>query len=103
VWLGEGDSSPSFRCERVWRQHSQGTRNDFEDAFSSLVSVHLQTRYRLVLRITRYHEDADDSVQDAILKAYASLRQFQGSSRFSTWIGRIAINEDLMKLRKHKA
>jgi RNA polymerase sigma-70 factor (ECF subfamily) len=74
-----------------------------KDAFSSLVSAHLQTLYRLVLRITRNHEDAEDSVQDAILKAYASLPQFQRRSRFSTWLGRIAINEALMRLRKHKA
>jgi RNA polymerase sigma-70 factor (ECF subfamily) len=55
-----------------------------------------------VLRITRNHEDAEDSVQDAILKAYANLPQFQRRARFSTWIGRIAINEALMRLRKHK-
>ena len=72
------------------------------DAFSSLVSGHLQTLYRLVLRITRNHEDAEDSVQDAVLKAYANLPQFQRRARFSTWIGRIAINEALMRLRKHK-
>jgi RNA polymerase sigma-70 factor (ECF subfamily) len=72
------------------------------DAFSSLVSGHLQTLYRLVLRITRNHEDAEDSVQDAILKAYVNLPQFQRRARFSTWIGRIAINEALMRLRKHK-
>jgi RNA polymerase sigma-70 factor (ECF subfamily) len=72
------------------------------DAFSSLVSSQLQTLYRLVLRITRNHEDAEDCVQDAILKAYANLPQFQRRSKFSTWIGRIAINEALMRLRKHK-
>jgi RNA polymerase sigma-70 factor (ECF subfamily) len=73
------------------------------DAFSSLVSGQLQTLYRLVLRITKNHEDAEDSVQDAILKAYANLPQFQRRARFSTWIGRIAINEALMRLRKHKS
>ena len=52
------------------------------DAFSSLVSGHLQTLYRLVLRITRNHEDAEDSVQDAVLKAYANLPQFQRRARF---------------------
>ena len=72
------------------------------DAFSRLVSGHLQTLYRLVLRITRNHEDAEDSVQDAILKAYANLPQFQSRARFSTWICRIAINEALMRLRKQK-
>jgi RNA polymerase sigma-70 factor (ECF subfamily) len=72
------------------------------DAFSSLVCGHLQTLYRLVLRITRNHEDAEDCVQDAILKAYANLPQFQRRARFSTWLGRIAINEALMRMRKYK-
>lgn len=71
------------------------------DAFSSLISDHLKTLYRLALRITRHHEDAEDAVQDAILKAHANLHQFEGRARFSTWIGRIAINEALMKRRKH--
>jgi len=71
------------------------------EAFSSLISDHLKTLYRLALRITRNHEDAEDAVQDAILKAHANLHQFEGRARFSTWIGRIAINEALMKRRKY--
>lgn len=72
------------------------------DAFSTLVCGHLQTLYRLALRITRNREDAEDVVQDAILKAHASLSGFQRRARFSTWITRIAINEALMTLRRHK-
>ncbi len=73
-----------------------------KDAFSSLISRYLETLYRLALRITRNPEDAEDTVQEAILKAYANLSQFQRRARFSTWITRITINEALMKLRKHK-
>lgn len=72
------------------------------DAFSSLISDYRETLYRLVLRITRNHEDAEDAVQDAILKAHANLSKFQGRARFSTWISRIAINEALMNRRKNK-
>lgn len=72
------------------------------DAFSTLVCGHLQTLYRLALRITRNREDAEDVVQDAILKAHANLSGFQQRARFSTWITRIAINEALMTLRRHK-
>ncbi len=77
-------------------------RSGDRDAFSSLISGHLEILYRLVLRITRNHEDAEDAVQDAILKAHANLSKFQGRARFSTWISRIAINETLMKRRKHR-
>lgn len=76
-------------------------RSGDRDAFSSLIGGHLETLYRLVLRITRNHEDAEDAVQDAILKAHTNLSKFQGRARFSTWISRIAINEALMKRRKH--
>lgn len=73
-----------------------------KDAFTSLISPCLETLYRLVLPITRNHEDAEDTVQEAILKAYANLSQFQRRARFSTWIARIATNEALTILRKQK-
>lgn len=79
-------------------QARSGDRN----AFSSLVSGQRKTLYRLVRRITRNHEDAEDAVQDAVLKAHANLSKFQGRARFSTWISRIAINEALMKRRKNE-
>src|SRR5581483_8098120 len=47
-------------------------------------------------------EDAEDVLQEAFLKAYEHLDQFQGNSRFYTWIVRIAVNQALMKLRKRK-
>jgi RNA polymerase sigma-70 factor (ECF subfamily) len=72
------------------------------EAFSALVSGHLATLHCLVRRITRNHEDAEDAVQDAVVKAYENLSQFQRRARFSTWISRIAINEGLMKLRRRK-
>lgn len=72
------------------------------EAFSKLISGRFTTLYRLALRITKHREDAEDAVQDAILKAHANLSQFEGRARFSSWIGRIAINEALMKRRKHR-
>jgi RNA polymerase sigma-70 factor (ECF subfamily) len=41
-------------------------------------------------------------VQDAFLKAYGNLSQFQGQSKFYTWLVRIAVNEALMKLRRRR-
>ena len=41
-------------------------------------------------------------LQDSFLKAYSNLGQFQGDSRFYTWLVRIAVNEALMKLRKRR-
>jgi RNA polymerase sigma-70 factor (ECF subfamily) len=58
--------------------------------------------FRLALRITRNLEDAEDSRQEALLKAHRKMGQFEGRSQFTTWISRIAINEALMNLRKRR-
>jgi RNA polymerase sigma-70 factor, ECF subfamily len=74
-----------------------------EDALRQQIFSGCQERvYRLALRITRNQEDAEDSQQEALLKAYRHMDQFQGRSQFTTWISRIAINEALMNLRKRK-
>jgi RNA polymerase sigma-70 factor (ECF subfamily) len=69
-------------------------------AFSTLVEQYDRYIYRLALNITGNKEDAEDVLQEALLKAYTRLGQFQGGSRFYTWLVRIAVNEALMKLRK---
>jgi RNA polymerase sigma-70 factor, ECF subfamily len=68
--------------------------------FEGLMKHCNQRVYRLALRITRNHQDAEDARQETFLKAYRHLDQFEGRSRFTTWISRIAINEGLMNLRK---
>jgi RNA polymerase sigma-70 factor, ECF subfamily len=54
------------------------------------------------MNITRNREDAEDSMQEAFLKAYSHLNTFQEDSRFYTWLVRIAANEALMRLRKRR-
>ncbi len=53
-------------------------------------------------RILRNREDAEDAVQQAFKHAFVHLDSFQGDSRFSTWITRIAINEALQLVRKRR-
>jgi RNA polymerase sigma-70 factor (ECF subfamily) len=71
-------------------------------AFEALIGPYHHSLYRRALKMTRNEEDAEDVVQEAELKAYCRLDQFQGSSRFYTWVMRIVINESLMKLRKRR-
>jgi RNA polymerase sigma-70 factor (ECF subfamily) len=71
--------------------------------FTELVNRPERRIFRLTRNITQNHEDAEDAMQDAFLKAYQHLDEFQGESRFSTWLARIAVNEALMKLRKRRA
>jgi len=70
------------------------------DAFEELVHRHDRRIYRVTFAITQNKEDAEDSMQDAFLKALEHLGQFTGSARFSTWLTRIAVNEALQRLRK---
>lgn len=71
-------------------------------AFSELVRRYEGKIFRLAQHITGNREDAEDVLQDALLKAYYHLDQFRGSSKFSTWLNRIAINSALMLLRKRR-
>ena len=73
------------------------------EAFSVLVNQYDRNVYRLALRITGNREDAEDSLQDALLKAYCNLKRFQGQSRFYTWLVRITMNEALMRLRRRRS
>ncbi|HWG49398.1 MAG TPA: sigma-70 family RNA polymerase sigma factor [Candidatus Acidoferrales bacterium] len=76
-------------------------RGDLE-AFSQLVNRYDRNIFRIAQHITHNEEDAQDVVQDAFLKAYQNLEQFQENSKFYTWLVRIAVNEALMKLRKRR-
>jgi RNA polymerase sigma-70 factor (ECF subfamily) len=71
-------------------------------SFEELVRRYDRNVFRIAQHITQNREDAEDVVQDAFLKAYENLKQFQGQSKFYTWLVRIAVNEALMKLRKRR-
>ena len=71
-------------------------------AFEELVKRYDRNVFRIVQHITQNREDAEDVVQDAFLKAYRNLEQFQEQSKFYTWLVRIAVNEALMKLRRRR-
>jgi len=72
-------------------------------AFNELLQRYERKIFRLALHITQNREDAEDVLQETFLKAYQHLDQFQGQSKFYTWIVRIAVNQALMKLRKRKS
>src|SRR5688572_4259461 len=72
------------------------------EAFAELVELYERRIFRVAKNITDNEEDAEDVLQETFLKAYEHLSEFQGNSKFYTWIVRIAVNEALMKLRKRK-
>lgn len=72
-------------------------------AFSELVQHYDRRVFRMAKQITQNDDDAADVLQESFLKAYTHLDEFQGNSKFYTWLVRIAVNEALMKLRKRRS
>ncbi len=71
-------------------------------AFTELVNRYERRIFRLAMNITQNREDAEEVMQEAFLKSYLHLGEFQGDSRFYTWLVRIAMNEGLMRLRRRR-
>lgn len=72
------------------------------DAYRVLVERHGQSVFRLAYRITRNEQDAEDLVQEAFLRAYRHIHDFDGRASFPTWIYRIAANASLDLVRGRK-
>jgi RNA polymerase sigma-70 factor, ECF subfamily len=71
-------------------------------AFVELSERHSDRILQAAYRITRNWQDAEDALQDSLMKAFAHLNDFQERSSFSTWLTRIAMNSALMILRKKR-
>lgn len=71
-------------------------------AFELIMRRHNQRLYRLALGIVRDPSEAEDVVQEAYIRAYTKLDGFQGPDGLSAWLGRIASNEALGRLRRGK-
>jgi RNA polymerase sigma factor (sigma-70 family) len=71
-------------------------------AYTELCRRHARRVFLIVFRITKNREDAEDVLQEALLKALVHLEGFDGRSAFSTWLTRIAINCALMLRRKRR-
>lgn len=72
------------------------------DAFQCLVEPYVGKLFKSILSITRNREDAEDSLQETLLKAFIHLEQFKGTSSFGTWLVSIGVNQALMCLRKRR-
>jgi RNA polymerase sigma-70 factor (ECF subfamily) len=75
-------------------------QNGQTDAFAELVRRYQDRIYNLIFRMTRQADIAEELAQETFLKAFANLGRFQGTSRFYTWLFRIAKNLTLSHLRR---
>lgn len=70
--------------------------------FSQVVSQYSEKLYWTIRRIVLYHDDANDVLQNALIKVWRNLGDFENRAKLSTWIYRIAVNEALDFLRRKK-
>jgi RNA polymerase sigma-70 factor (ECF subfamily) len=70
--------------------------------FARLVDAYSSQIYRLAMKMLADEQDAEDVLQITFMKALQSVKNFEGRSSLSTWLYRIAVNEALMSLRRHK-
>jgi RNA polymerase sigma-70 factor (ECF subfamily) len=87
-------------CEApLLRDAKRGIAEVFENVCEALRPRLL----KIALRITRNRADAEDAVQDALMRAYLHIQEFQGNSAFSTWLTRIVMNSALMINRRNRS
>ena len=74
-----------------------------EPAIRSIMQSNNRRLYRLARGILRNDSEAEDVVQETYVRAFTHLQDFRGDSSLATWLGRIAINEALGRLRRQRA
>ena len=78
-----------FRTDReLLRAHARGE----QDAFADIVRKHSPYLLRVAYNYSHNEHDAQDVVQEALLKAYRNLRNYRGEAQLSTWLHRTTVN-----------
>src|SRR4030095_7517704 len=94
----ENNPKPEVTDEKLVRRAQRGDMVAFEE----LVGRHRDKIYARAFSMMRNEDDATDLSQEAWVKGWQRLKQFQGDSSFVTWMTRIVINLCLDQLRKQK-
>lgn len=71
-------------------------------AFAEVVNQYSETLYWQIRRMVVDHEDANDVLQNTLVKAWTSIGSFRGEAKLSTWLFRIAYHESLTFLEHKK-
>lgn len=88
----------SIECALVER-----LRGRDEHALAELSSLYGHKIFQLAFRYVRNHEDAEEVVQDVLLKVFRKIEAFRGDSALSSWIYRITFNTAMSRLRRTRA
>jgi len=73
-----------------------------QKAYRALFDMHRQSIFHIAVKIVRNAEEAKDLVQETFIRAFGSLKTYDSSYRFSTWLYKIAANCSIDSIRKRK-
>lgn len=71
-------------------------------AFNKVIVTYSEPLYWQIRRMVQSHDDANDLLQNTLMKAWQSLENFRGDAKLSTWLYKIAINESLSFLERER-
>ena len=94
----ENASSSSLEDDKYVKQAIKGD----QDAYKKLMDKYQKPLYFHVLKMVRNHEQVEDLVQEAFMKAFNNLNSYNSTYAFSTWLYRITTNHTIDYLRKKK-
>ena len=77
-------------------------QNGDEKAFTEIVRRYERLVYNFSFKVCRNREHAEETLQNTFINVFRKLNQFDGKSKFSTWLYSIVINSCLMKRRRRK-
>jgi len=97
----DGGDPPEARAREAAALVEACKRGD-PSAFDELVRRYRSRIFALALHLTGSPSDADDITQDAFIRAYAKIHDFEGRSEFFTWLYRIALHRALNGRRDRK-
>ena|SRR5439155_22050205 len=102
--MREEVTSPKSPAERFNEETLiRRIREGEHELFYELIRPYERRVYSAALAILRNEPDAEDTAQEAMLKAFKHIRQFRAEARFSTWLIQITVNEARMRRRKEHA
>jgi len=92
------DSQPADLTELVTEAQDGG-----REALERLLAAARPKLHALAMRVLGDADEAEDAVQDAMIKVWRNLGRFEGRAAFTTWLHRIAVNAALDRLRRRGA
>jgi RNA polymerase sigma-70 factor, ECF subfamily len=100
-------STNDLDIKRGWNEMSESLLISAAKSGDAVAFVELSKRHstkilRRAYRIVKNWQDAEDVLQESLLRAFLHLKDFEERSSFSSWLTRIAINLALMSLRKKR-